>query len=132
MTMTVPLTCIPVALAIVYFTKVPAMFVMAKLPGGYDNKNPRDQQARLDGAGKRAMAAHANGFESFPGFAAGVLVSHVTGANLKWATLFAVTHVVMRLLYVFFYVGNIDKLRSTVWSIGIACTGALMFLPFFS
>ena len=33
---------------------------MAQLPEGYDDKNPRDQQARLSGWGKRALPAHAN------------------------------------------------------------------------
>ena len=46
-----------------YFVKVVVGIEMHKL-GGYDNKYPREQQARLEGVGARMLAAHQNCFES--------------------------------------------------------------------
>lgn len=127
--MNVLLACLPAALAIVYLTKLPVAVAMKNAPGGYDNRHPRDQQASLSGWGKRAAAAHANGFEAFPPFAAGVLVAQVTGANPQWAAILAVTHVVVRAIYPALYIANVDRARSLVWSVGLACSFGLMLLP---
>lgn len=123
------LATLPVAFGLVYATKIPLAIEMAKSPGGYDNKHPREQQAKLEGRGKRAAAAHANGFESFPPFAAGVLACHVTGASPTVAVGLAWTYVAARVLYPFFYLNNRDAIRSPVWFIGFACSAALLILP---
>lgn len=127
--MTVPLLCLPISLVLVYLSKLPLAVAMRRLPGGYDNKEPRAQAAKVEGWGRRAAAAHANGFENFPGFAAGVLVAHVTGADPKLATILAVTYVAARALYPVIYIANIHALRSMVWAVGFACTLGLMLLP---
>ena len=126
---TVPLICLPIGFALVFVPKIPLSIAMAKQPEGYDNRSPRDQQARLTGWGRRAAAAHANGFESFPAFAAGVLASHVTGASPRWAAIFAVAYVIARSLYVVAYDGDVAPLRSLVWTIAFASSIALMVLP---
>jgi uncharacterized MAPEG superfamily protein len=126
---TIPLLCLPLGFALVFAPKIPLSMAMAKQPEGYDNKTPRDQQARLTGWGRRAAAAHANGFESFPAFAAGVLAAHVTQSSPSWATIFAVTYVVARTIYAFAYIADIHMLRSAVWTISFACTIGLMVLP---
>jgi uncharacterized MAPEG superfamily protein len=126
---TVPLLCLPIGFALVYLPKIPLSMAMAKQPEGYDNKSPRDQQARLTGWGRRAAAAHANGFESFPAFAAGVLATQVTGANPHWASILAVTYVISRAIYVAVYLADVAPLRSAVWTLGFACSVGLMVLP---
>ena len=128
----VPLICLPIALALVYLPKIPLSFAMAREPEGYDNTTPRDQQAKLTGWGRRAAAAHANGFESFPAFAAGVLATQVTGASPSWAAIFAVVYVVARFFYTFAYLSNVALLRSAVWSVGFGATAGLMILPIVS
>ena len=80
--MTVPFTCVAIAFVFLYVSKFPVGLAMARMPKGYDNRHPRDQQAQLTGWGKRALAAHQNGFESFPAFASAVLVSHVGGGDV--------------------------------------------------
>jgi len=125
----IPLLCLPIAFALVYAPKVPLSMAMAQQPEGYDNAAPRDQQSRLTGWGRRAGAAHANGFESFPAFAAGVLAVQVSGANPHWAAIFSIGYVVTRVLYTFIYIAGIATLRSLVWTAGFACTLALMILP---
>lgn len=125
----IPLLCLPIGFALVYAPKIPLSMAMARQPEGYDNKTPRDQQARLTGWGRRAAAAHANGFESFVAFAAGVLASTVAQANAKWAAIFAIAYVVSRLVYMFAYLGDVAVARSLVWSVGFAATVGLMLLP---
>jgi uncharacterized MAPEG superfamily protein len=126
---TIPLICIPIALFLVYAPKIPASVAMGKRPEGYDNRNPREQQAKLEGWGARARNAHANGFEAFPAFAIGVLVAHVAGASSKWATILALTHVIARALYIVAYIADVAPLRSGVWMIGLGATMGLMLLP---
>jgi uncharacterized MAPEG superfamily protein len=125
----VPLLCLPIGFALVFLPKIPLSMAMAREPEGYDNATPRDQQAKLTGWGRRAAAAHANGFESFPAFAAGVLATQVTGASPKWAAIFSIAYVVARLLYTFAYLANIATLRSLIWTTGFSATIALMVLP---
>jgi uncharacterized MAPEG superfamily protein len=125
----IPLICLPIGFLLVFAPKLPLSIAMARQPEGYDNMHPRDQQAKLTGWGRRAAAAHANGFESFPAFAAGVLAAQVTGASPQWAAIFALTYVIARLLYAFAYVGGKATLRSLVWSVGFVSSIALMVLP---
>lgn len=102
---------------------------MAQQPEGYNNAEPRAQQAQLTGAGRRAAAAHANGFESFAPFAAGVLACEATHARPGIASGLALLYVVMRALYSVFYIQNAEKLRSLVWFLGFLATFGLFCLP---
>ena len=126
--MNVPLLCLPIALGLIYAPKGLFAPDLAKKEGGYDNRNPRDQQATLTGAGRRAAAAHANGFESFAPFAAGVLACEVTHARPAIAAPLAVVHVVARALYPMLYVWDYDKARSAMWSVGFLASVGLMIL----
>ncbi|MDP2312217.1 MAG: MAPEG family protein [Pseudomonadota bacterium] len=130
--MTVPFTSVAVAFALLFLSKVPVGMAQAKQPEGYNNRHPRDQQAKLSGWGRRALAAHLNGFESFPAFACAVLVSHVGQADPQWSALLAVAHVVARTGYIGAYIADIHLLRTTLWAIGTGCTFALFVLPAFA
>jgi uncharacterized MAPEG superfamily protein len=125
----VPLLCLPIGFLLVFAPKIPFAMAMMRQPEGYDNRHPRDQAAKLTGWGRRAAAAHANGFESFPPFAAGVLASHVTGASPHWAAIFSVTYLVARFLYAFAYIADKSTVRSLVWTVGFGASLALMVLP---
>lgn len=129
--------CILVAFALIY---VPRMFVaraQAQVPGGYDNRMPREQQAKVNDAGKRAQAAHLNAFESFAPFAAAVLlaiVQHAAGRPVDPSLVdgFAVGHVAARVLYTALYIGDKPTARSAVWSLGFLCTLALFSIALFA
>jgi len=125
----VPLVCLPVAFLLVFVPKIYASMAMAKQPEGYDNKTPRDQQAKLSGPGRRAAAAHANGWEAFAPFAAGVLACEVTHAHPGAAAALALAHVAARAIYPALYIADVDKARSAVWTIGFGASVALMVLP---
>jgi uncharacterized MAPEG superfamily protein len=102
---------------------------MKKLGGGYNNNEPRTQQAQLEGRGKRALGAHLNGFEAFAPFAAGVLACAQTGANLTITASLCAAFVVLRGIYIFAYLNDKAGLRSAAWGLGYACTGTLLVLP---
>jgi uncharacterized MAPEG superfamily protein len=125
---TTSLFCIFIAFLLIYFPKLPLSVAMAKSPGGYDNRQPRDQQASLEGWGRRAAAAHANGFESFAPFAAAVLTAHVVRADPQTSATLAIVHVVARAIYPVVYMAGIHVLRSTVWVIGFGATIGLFIL----
>ena len=127
--MTIPFLCILVAFLLNMASKGPVALAMAKQPGGYDNKTPREQQASLQGWGRRAVAAHLNGFEAFPAFAAAVLVASIAGGDPVWTTRLAVAFVIARTLYVPLYVFDLDRLRSLVWTVGFGATVGIFLLP---
>lgn len=129
--MTVPFTCVAIAFVFLYVSKFPVGLAMARMPKGYDNRHPRDQQAQLTGWGKRALAAHQNGFESFPAFASAVLVSHVGGGDPSLSATLAIAYVAARLAYTVAYIADVHLLRSTIWSVGMLSTLGLFLLPGF-
>jgi uncharacterized MAPEG superfamily protein len=113
---------------------LPRMFVLRaqiKAPGGLDNNNPRDQQAKLDGFGRRANAAHSNSFEAFAPFAAAVIVAHLSHADEHWSSILAIAFVGLRCVYIAAYMGDKASLRSGVWLLGLGATSALMLLGAF-
>lgn len=128
--MTTPFLCVVLAFALIYIPRIFAAVAQGKQPEGFDNKHPRDQQARLSGWGKRAVGAHLNGFEAFAPFAAAVFVCHLTKANVTWSANLAVLFVAARALYVALYLANLDKVRTLVWVTGFGATFALFLLPY--
>ena len=130
--MTIPFACIFIAFLLNLASKGPVALAMAKQPGGYDNSTPRDQQAGLTSWGRRAVAAHLNGFEAFPAFAAAVLIAGLAGADPTWTTRWSIAFVVARTLYIPLYILDLDRVRSLVWGVGFASTVALFLLPLFS
>ena len=121
--------CIFIAFLLNLVSKGPVAIAMSRQTGGYDNKNPRAQQRDLDGWGRRAVAAHLNGYEAFPAFAVAVLLAIVTGTDPIWTARLAVVFVIARTLYVPLYIANLDLLRSAVWTVGFASTVGLFLLP---
>lgn len=127
--MTISLGCIAVAFLLIWVPRVAAAIGQGKRPEGYDNKHPRDQQAKLEGWARRAHAAHQNTLEAFAPFAAGVLVAHVGHGRQSWADALALTFVGARALYPILYMANVDKARSAIWTVGVTATSALLLLP---
>jgi uncharacterized MAPEG superfamily protein len=128
--MTIPFICVFVAFVLIWVPKAAAARSQVQLPGGLDNNNPRDQQAKMEGAGRRAQAAHANAFEGFAPFAAAVIIAHLAHASETWSTALAVTHVVARMIYPFLYIGNIATPRTLVWIVSTGATVGLFLIGF--
>lgn len=126
------MVCLPYAAILVAFAliHVPRATVvareMAKLDGGYNNREPRAQQAQLSGVGRRALGAHHNAIEAFPPFAIGVLAALARGVSLDVVSYLAIGFVVVRTIYVVAYLADKSALRSGVWTLGTLATAALM------
>ena len=119
--------CAFIAAILPYLAKAPVAFAMNKL-GGYDNKHPRAQQAKLTGFGARALAAHQNSFESLIVFAMAVavtLATNNTGETIQWL---AITYIIARILYCVFYYLNWHALRSTIWLVGLVSPLAMIWM----
>jgi len=97
--------------------------------GRFDNSRPRDPAFYDDPIGARALGAHQNGIEAFPFFAAAVLLAEFRACPQNLINELAVLFVIVRIAYVFTYIGNRPTLRSILWSIGFAINIAIFFLP---
>jgi len=129
--MNIPFLCVGIAFLLLYLTKIPVAVAMRREGRGYDNRLPREQQARLPGWGKRALGSHQNAFEAFAPFAAAVLVAHAGGADPVWSARFAIAFVAARILYTLCYLADLPNLRSSIWMLGTLSTGALLYLGIF-
>lgn len=127
--MTIELWCLFFTGLLHLLTKIPLIKAQVATDKGYDNNNPRQQQAALTGFGSRALAAHENQIESFPLFAAGILVATVTGVTSVWVSYLAVLFVIARLAFFYLYLKDIASARSFVWLVGYFSTLALLLSP---
>ena len=95
----------------------------------FDNANPRDPGFYDDPIRSRALGAHQNGIEAFPFFAAAVLLAEFRAAPQYLVDELAVLFLIVRIAYVFTYLGNRPTLRTILWSIGFAINVSIFFLP---
>jgi uncharacterized MAPEG superfamily protein len=95
----------------------------------FDNAKPRDPDFYADPIRMRALGAHQNGIEAFPFFAVAVLLAEFRLGPLRLIDELAVLFLIVRIAYVFTYLGNRPMLRSILWSLGFAINIAIFFLP---
>ncbi len=124
--MTILIWCLFIAALLPMLAKAPVAIAMNKL-GGYDNSHPRAQQAKLEGFGARALAAHQNAFESLILFAPAILLALITNKVGDTIQILAVVHIVARIAYNILYLVNINLVRSLVWGIGFICSLAIIW-----
>ena len=103
----------------------------AKWAGGrsFNNARPRDPDFYGDPIRTRALGAHQNGIEAFPFFAVAVLLAEFRLGPQRLIDELAVLFLIVRIAYVFTYLGNRPTLRSILWSIGFAINIAIFFMP---
>ena len=86
-----------------------------------ENHAPRVYKAQLEGAEQRAVFAEANQFESFPGFAAAVIIAHFAQAEQTLVDALALGYIAARLVYFYLYISDQSTLRTAVWGLGLCC-----------
>jgi len=118
--------CAFVAALLPYLSKMPLAIAMNK-ESKYDNKYPREQQARLTGFGARALAAHQNSFESLIIFGVAIAVVLATQTTNMAIQYLAITHVGARVIYCVMYYINQDLLRSLAWFIATICSFTMIW-----
>jgi uncharacterized MAPEG superfamily protein len=95
----------------------------------FDNANPRDPAFYDDPIRSRALGAHQNGIETFPFFAVAVLLAEFRGGPQRFVNELAVLFLIVRIAYVFTYLGNRPTLRSILWTTGFVINIAIFFMP---
>ncbi len=95
----------------------------------FDNSKPRDPAFYSDPIAARAQGAHQNGIEAFPFFAVAVLLAEFRLGPQRLIDELAVLFLIVRIAYVFTYLGDRPTLRSILWSIGFAINLAIFFMP---
>jgi uncharacterized MAPEG superfamily protein len=124
----VPYIALVAAFALIYLPRAVVTVEMSRLEGGYNNNDPRGQQAQLAGRGRRALAAHHNAGEAFAPFAAGVLAALQRSSKLDVIAWFCIAFVVVRTVFMAAYLADKATLRSSMWALGMVCITALMVI----
>ncbi|MCG6141977.1 MAPEG family protein [Leptospira mtsangambouensis] len=127
--MTIITICLLVSIGQIYLAKGIVAIAMAKEGKGYDNHHPRMQQSKLTGWGARANGAHQNGFEAFSIFSVAILFNLLLEVNFYWLEILAMSFVALRFLYIYLYIADLPKARSTIWTLAFLCTMVMYLLP---
>jgi uncharacterized MAPEG superfamily protein len=98
---------------------------------GLDGRQPRAGVLGLEGRSARAYGAQLNGFETFPLFAAAVIVSHVVGGPSATTNALAVLYVLLRIGHMAAYVGDRQPLRSAAFTVAQLVVLAIFILSAF-
>lgn len=107
--------CVLVAGLLPYVCAMVAKWGLKK----FDNHNPREWLAQQTGFRARANAAQANSFESFPLFAAGVIIATLAQVDAARIDLYAFVFVAARVGFMVCYVTDKASLRSLCWLVGL-------------
>lgn len=98
----------------------------------FDNAKPRDATFYEKPLRARALGAHNNGIETFPFFAAAVLLAEFRHVPQQAVDSLSVTFLVIRLLFVCAYLGNWPTTRTLLWNAGFAVNAAIFFSPWWA
>ena len=97
----------------------------------FDNAKPRDPAFYEKPIRARALGAHLNGIETFPFFAAAVLLAEFRGCPQGRVDALAVAFVAIRLLFVLAYLGDRPWTRTLIWNVGFLINLAIFLQPLF-
>jgi uncharacterized MAPEG superfamily protein len=95
----------------------------------FDNSKPRDPAFFQDPLRARALGAHINGIETFPFFAAAVLLAEFRASPQNLVNELAVLFLIVRIAYVLTYLGDRPTLRTILWNVGFAINLGIFFMP---
>ena len=118
--MTTPLWCLLIVSVIPYGLAGVSVYFKQQQFGDVDNKHPRLQSAKLEGAGARAVAAQGNAWESLAVFGTAVIIAHLVGADAGQSAIASLIYLATRIAHPILYLANQDSLRTLVFVIGLA------------
>ena len=121
--MTIAIWCIFIAATLPY---VPFSYVK-----GLDPIQPRHHVRDLAERSLRAYGAHLNGLETFPWFAAAVIVSHMVGGPSRIVDILAVLYILVRIGHMTAYIAGRQPLRTAAFAIGQLIALAIFIAPLF-
>jgi len=97
----------------------------------FDNANPRDPHFYEKPVRRRALGAHINGLETFPFFAASILLAEFRHSPQFWIDGLAVAFLLARLAFVVAYIADHPTLRTVLWNAAMAFNLGIFFLSGF-
>jgi uncharacterized MAPEG superfamily protein len=106
------------------------MFKTPRKDGGYDNHNPRLWLLRQIDWRARANAAQANTFEALPFFFAAVIIAHLLGAAQARLDILCFLWIVLRMVYIIMYVGDMAKARTGVWTLAFVINIVILLMGY--
>ncbi|MBN9584027.1 MAG: hypothetical protein BGN84_02010 [Afipia sp. 62-7] len=118
--------CVLIAALIPY-----ALAKYAKTGSGSDNRYPREDYETLQPKQRRAYAAHQNALETFPIFAAAVIIAVTSGVSPGIVNGLAALYILLRIAHALLYVFNRPPLRSAAFALAMAVNVAIFVLPAF-
>ena len=121
--MTIAIWCILIAQILPYVA-----FSFVK---GIDPEQPRFQVGGLIGQSVRAYGAHLNGLETFPWFAAAVIVAHMVGGPSRIVDILAVIYILVRIGHLAAYLAGRQPLRTAAFTVGQFVALAIFVSPLF-
>jgi uncharacterized MAPEG superfamily protein len=124
--MTIAEWCVFGAVLLYLLTIAPVKWIRSRR---FDNSKPRDPGFYEDPIAARALGAHLNGIETFPFFAVAVLLAEFRLGPQRLIDELAVLFLIVRVAYVFTYIGNRPTLRSILWNIGFVINVGIFFMP---
>lgn len=118
-----------IAWIILLATFVPFVATLsAKIGGvGFTNNEPRGWLLTQTGWRARANAAQINIFETLPFFYAALLYAHFNQGNAQLIQWYAISWLVLRLLYILAYIKDWASLRSLLWALSFVTSGLILF-----
>ena len=93
----------------------------------YNNESPRDHISLLSGKAKNAYNAAQTCDETFPAFAAAVIVAHQIGNDQSMIDLLCVVFLLSRISHGYFYITKRGSVRSIAFLIGLTANIWLFF-----
>jgi uncharacterized MAPEG superfamily protein len=125
--MTTPLWCLLIGIAIPYVLAGVGGYFRGRQPGGFDNRNPREQATGLAGAGARAYAAQQNAWEALAVFTAAVLTAHALRADPAMSSNLAIAWVAFRVAHAVCYLADWATVRSLTF-VGALAAAVWLFV----
>ena len=95
----------------------------------FKNSDPRAPGFYEKPLRKRAYGAHVTGIETFPFFAAAVLLAECRACPQVLIASLAAAFVGVRLAFVLAYLGGKPTVRTLLWNLGFAINTAIFFMP---
>jgi uncharacterized MAPEG superfamily protein len=121
--MTIAIWCILIAQVLPYIA-----FGFVK---GLDPEQPRFHVGDLKGQSARAYGAHLNGLETFPWFAAAVMVAQMVGGPSRIADTLAVIYILLRIGHLAAYLAGRQPLRTAAFGVAQVVALAIFVSPLF-
>jgi uncharacterized MAPEG superfamily protein len=118
--MTIELTMLALAIVLGVVHVFATGQVAAAQHGLAYNMGPRDDQKPMTGMGGRLVRAYANFMQTFPFFAAAVLIAHVAGRHSWLTVLGAQCYFWARLVYLPLYVFGVPVVRTVAFLVATA------------